>query len=117
MTRWNLLTASLALAVVLAAPVQAQPPRNYDSTTRGVEGTVTENGAKANGAVVQLKDTKTLQVRSFITKQDGLYHFFGLSTNTDYELRAEHNGAASSTKRLSVFDSHKLAVIDLKLNR
>ena len=30
------------------------------------------------GAVVQLKNTKTLQIRSFITQDDGNYHFAGL---------------------------------------
>ena len=45
-----------------------------------------------SGAVVQLKDTKSLQIRSFYTQKDGSYHFAGLSTNIDYELRAEHDG-------------------------
>ena len=47
------------------------------------------------GAVVQLKDTKTLQIRSFITQDKGEYHFAGLSTNIDYELKADHDGASS----------------------
>jgi hypothetical protein len=70
-----------------------------------------------SGAVVQLKDTKTLQVRSFITQQDGAYHFAGLSTNVDYELKAEHEGASSGTKTLSVFDGRKNASINLKLDK
>jgi hypothetical protein len=66
-------------------------------------------------AIVQLKNTKTLQVRSFITRRDGTYYFHGLSTNIDYELKAEYDGSESSVKTLSVFDSRKKAVINLKL--
>jgi hypothetical protein len=70
-----------------------------------------------DGAVVQLKNTKTLQIRSFITKQDGLYYFHGLSTDIDYELKADYQGASSPSKTLSSFDSRKEAVMNLKLNK
>ena len=86
--------------------------------TRSVQGTVTSAaGAPVDQAVVQLKDTKSLAIRSFITKQDGTFHFHGLSTDTDYELRADYQGASSGTKNLSSFDSRKEAVIDLKLSK
>jgi len=64
-----------------------------------------------------LKNTKTLQIRSFITKDHGAYYFHGLSTDIDYELKAEYQGASSPTKTLSSFDSRKQAVINLKLNK
>ena len=100
----------------MAAPLAAQASRNEDTTSRSVEGTVSDSGGAAlTGAVILLKDTKTLQVRSFITQADGQYHFYGLNSNNDYQLRAEHNGASSPTKTLSVFDSRKKAVIDLKI--
>ena len=87
-------------------------------TTRSVQGTVTSAaGAPVEQAVVQLKDTKSLAIRSFITQQDGTYHFHGLSTDIDYELRADYQGASSGTKTLSSFDSRKQAVIDLKLSK
>jgi len=70
-----------------------------------------------NGAVVQLKNTKTLQIRSFITQQDGSYYFNGLSTDVDYELKADYQGLSSSTKTLSSFDSRKEAILNLKLNK
>jgi len=86
--------------------------------TRSVEGVVSGADNKAVvGAVVQLKDTKTLQIRSFITQQAGAYHFAGLSTNVDYEIKADHEGASSGTKTLSVFDNRKVATINLKLNK
>jgi hypothetical protein len=67
------------------------------------------------GAVVQLKDTKTLRIRSFITLADGGYYFHGLSTETDYEIKASHDGRESKTRRLTVYDSRSKATIDLKL--
>jgi protocatechuate 3,4-dioxygenase beta subunit len=83
-----------------------------------VQGTVTdEAGAPVENAIVHLKNTKTLQIRSYITKADGSYVFHGLSPNVDYELKAEHQGATSDVKTLSVFDSRRKAVINLKLNK
>ncbi len=89
-----------------------------DPTIRSVQGVVLDTAENpVQGAIVQLKDTKTLQVRSFITQAKGEYHFAGLSTNVDYELRAEYNGASSPTKNLSVFDSRKKANVNLKLDK
>ncbi len=90
-------------------------PRKPDKT-RSVSGIVRDaRGEPVRGAVVKLKDTKTLQIRSFITLEDGSYRFHGLSTETDYELQASRNGMVSKKRRLSVFDSRKKAVINLKL--
>jgi hypothetical protein len=69
------------------------------------------------GAVVRLKNTKTLQVRSVIAQQDGTYRFYGLSTDVNWELRAEKNGLTSKTRTISVFDSHVKVRLDLKLNK
>lgn len=85
-------------------------------TTRSIEGTVlTTAGAPVPGAIVLLKDTKTLQVRSFIAQNDGKYHFYGLSTDINYELRAQSSGLTSPRKTVSVFDSHKIVTLNLKL--
>jgi hypothetical protein len=110
---------ALALAVcAIALPATAQRNRSEDSNVRSVQGVVTDaTGNLVAGAIVHCKNTKTLQVRSYITKSDGSYAFHGLSTNVDYELKAEHDGASSDEKTLSVFDSRRMAVIDLKLNK
>ena len=108
---------ALLLTILLGC---AAPAFGDDSagSTRSVEGVVTgADSQPVDGAVVQLNDTHTLQIRSFVTKADGAYHFAGLSTNDEYEIHAEHNGASSGTKRLDVFNSHKVAKINLKLNR
>ncbi len=84
--------------------------------SRSVAGVVeNDKGELVEGAVVKLKDTKTLEVRSFITQDDGRYRFHGLSTENDYELRASHEGQESKARRLSVYDSRKKATINLKL--
>jgi hypothetical protein len=110
----------LALALLVCAfPGLAQKSRKGDDqTNRSVQGVVTSaEDAPVAGAVVQLKNTKTLQIRSFITKDDGSYYFNGLSSDVDYELRAEYQGSSSSTKTMSSFDSRKAVTINLKLNK
>lgn len=112
---------SLALAAVLLLalrPAGAQQQKKGSDQTRSVQGVVTGPDDKAvAGAIVQLKNTKTLQIRSFRSQQDGTYYFHGLSPDIDYELTARSDeGASSGTKTLSSFDSRKEAVINLKLN-
>jgi hypothetical protein len=109
----------LLLATTVARP-QAQAPvvGPNAGTTRSIQGTVlTAKGQPVGGAIVLLKDTKTLQVRSYIAQNDGQYHFFGLSTDVNYQLRAEANGLTSKTKTVSVFDSHKVVKLNLKLKK
>jgi Carboxypeptidase regulatory-like domain len=107
-----------AMFSIQAQAAESQKKKDADSTVRSVQGTVTDPGGKSvPGAVVHLKNTKTLQIRSFITKEDGSYVFHGLSTNVDYELKAEADNEASDSKTLSVFDARNKAVINLKINK
>lgn len=110
--------AIVCLAAVFAGGVLTAQSGTGESTTRTVEGRVTnaENQPVAN-AVVQLKNTKTLQIRSFITQEDGNYHFAGLQTDVEYQLKADHDGVSTSWKTLSVFNSKKTPVINLKLKK
>ena len=88
-----------------------------DPQTRTVQGAVSApDESLVNGAVVYLKNTKSLQIRSFFTQKDGSYYFHDLSPDIDYELKAEYNGLSSGTRTLSSFDTRKLATINLKLN-
>jgi len=109
--------AAFIAIVLFCAGLHAQK-KNEDTTTRTVEGMVSNAANQPVAkAVVQLKNTKTLQIRSFITQDDGSYHFAGLGTDVEYQLKAEHEGATTSWKTLSVFSSKKTAVINLKLNK
>ena len=67
-------------------------------------------------AVVYLKNTKNLLIKTYITDSDGSYRFTALAVNVDYEVYAEHQGLRSDTKTLSSFDSRKQANITLKLH-
>jgi histidinol dehydrogenase len=112
------LVAAVALAGVVTLPAYGQKKDSNERQTRSVQGVVTDNAdTPLEGAVVQLKDTKTLQIRSFITKQNGTFHFHSLNPDIDYELRAEHQGANSGSKTLSSFDSRKSAVMNLKVGK
>lgn len=76
---------------------------------------VDKSEAAVPNAVVYLKNTKTLAVKTFIADTNGQYRFPALSPNVDYEVYAEHNGKKSDTKTLSSFDSRERAQINLKL--
>jgi hypothetical protein len=107
------------LVVACAGHLPAQKNKDKeDPTLRSLQGQVTDpDGKPAPGAVVQLKDTRTLQVRSFIAQENGDYRFSGLRADTDYEIKADFNGMSSDNKRLSNFDSRKIALVNLKLNK
>ena len=113
MTRiWLVLLAVL----LLAAPAGIAQKKKKDAATRSVSGAVTTSDDKpVVGAMVQLQDTKTKMIRSASTQEKGIYHFYGLSPDIDYELSATYDGAVSSTRTLSTFDSRKEVVINLKL--
>lgn len=111
------MACAIALLVCCAAFSQRNDS-NDDTSTRSVQGIVTDASSHPVAkAVVQLKDTKSLQIRSFIADSDGSYHFAGLSANVDYELKAEYDGASSPKKTLDVFNTRKTVTINLKLNK
>lgn len=100
----------LLLVVAIAGPVFAQ-------NTRTLQGQVMRQGDQPLvGAIVYLKNTKTLAVRSFTSDDKGNYRFTSLSPNVDYEVYAAHEGNKSDTKTLSAFDSRAVATINLKVN-
>jgi len=66
-------------------------------------------------AVVYLKNTKTLTVKTYISDLDGSYRFSQLSPDVDYEVYAEYNAARSDTKTLSAFDDRKQVNITLRI--
>ena len=86
-TNWNLSQLKFKLA--------EKKKKGEDENARAVGGQVrNEADEVVEGAVVQLKDAKSLKVKSYITKADGMYRFFGLSGNVDYELKASFAGCS-----------------------
>ena len=117
-TRMGWLSGVASMVVLLLLMCATASFAQKEGPTRSVQGAVTNpDETLAVGAVVQLKNMKTLQVRSFITLEDGMYQFFDLSPDQDYELKASFKGATSGPRTLSSFDSRKKAIINLKLNK
>jgi hypothetical protein len=108
--------AGLALALAVVAPAQKKDKK--DATVRDLTGQVVDGSDNpVVGAVVQLKDARTLQVKSYITQADGNYRFSGLKIDSDYQVKADHDGASSGWKTLSIFDSRKTPILNLKLDK
>ena len=105
---------ALALGPLLAVTLL----RAQTSELRSVHGNVSDKGeAPVQGAVVYLKNVRTMMVKTYISSEDGQYRFSGLDPNVDYELHAERNELTSGNRTLSSFDGRKDIVIPLKLDK
>lgn len=108
------LAAVVALLVVcFLVPVAAVA---QNTAVRSVEGKVFgAEDAPLSSAVVYLQDSKTNNIKSFISTQDGSYRFGQLSSEVDYQIWAEYQGKKSERKNISSFNSRKQLVIDLHI--
>ena len=107
------------LAVLLllgtSGALEAQK-RKKGPPTRSVKGLVMDQSENSlPGAVVQLKNTRTLQVKSFITPADGSYYFHGLDFSTDYELTAHYKETSSRKRTVSSLDGRPEVIYNLKV--
>lgn len=106
-----------ALGMIVGGVAAAAPPLLAQAqATRTLDGKVVRGGTPVKGAVVHLKDTRTLAQKSYITAEDGSYRFAQLSSTTDYEVWAEADGKKSSTKTVSSFDTKSAFNITLKMD-
>lgn len=86
------------------------------SATRTLEGKVLGSGnAPLSGAIVYLEDSKTNEIRSFISTGDGSYRFGQLASDSDYQVWARYKNEKSPSKPISSYDSRKQVVIDLHI--
>lgn len=114
------LAGALALPVLAAAANDAKDPisAREKEQSRIMIGQVTDSAeTPISGAVVYLKNTKTLAVKTYITDDKGAYRFHALSPNEDYEVYAEFQSARSKTKSLSAFDSRAEVTINLHIDK
>lgn len=104
------------LMVLMAIAAFGQGTKKKAPTERSVSGIVSDaDGKPIPSAVVQLKNLKTLQVRSFIAMEKGDYYFHGLSTDVDYEIKAQSEGKTSATRSISSFNSNPEITVDLQV--
>lgn len=102
--------AVVLVLLLLAVGVPCWP----QSGIRDLAGIVTDKRGNAlPGAIVQLEDTVNLSVMSYITGNDGRYHFNGLSDDVNYTVRAKYRKYWSAQKRLSKLNSSQHPHIDL----
>ena len=122
MKRTLLVMLALATLVSLAAAqlsfldAAMAADKNQDQG-RNVTGQVmTKSETPLPDAVVYLKNTKTLTIKSFITEKDGGYRFHGLSQNIDYEIYADYQGQKSQTKTISSFDNRNNITLNIRID-
>jgi Carboxypeptidase regulatory-like domain len=99
----------ICLLVPLAGIAQSDAVRSVEGKVYGAQS------APLASAVVYLQDSKTNNIKSFISTQDGSYRFGQLSTSVDYQLWAEYKGKKSDKKSISSFNSKKQLFIDLHI--
>ena len=105
-------------AFFVAVPDAAVFAQDRGPAQRVVQGKVVDaDSAPIKGAVVYLKDSRSLAVKSYFSDDEGGYRFGQLSQNTDYEIWAENNGKKSAVKTISSFDSKSQFNINLKIDK
>jgi hypothetical protein len=111
-----ILLAYGALLAVPTAGATAVFQRGAQGEPRTLVGHVVDDREQPlQKAIVYLKNTKNLAIKTYISEPDGTFRFSGLTPNIDYEVYAEHEGARSDSKTLSGFDSRKQVSVTLKI--
>jgi carboxypeptidase family protein len=112
------LAASCMTAFSVAVRGAAVFAQDRGPAQRVVQGKVVDGAnAPIKGAVVYLKDSRSLSVKSYFSDDQGGYRFGQLSQNSDYEIWAENNGKKSSVKNISSFDNKSQFYINLKIDK
>ena len=118
-----LVLAAITCSAQLSIPVGGSHSDDSSShkatrvTSRTLTGMVLDKSDKPiPEAVVYLKNTKTLAIKTYISQNDGTYRFPELSLNADYEIYAQKSGEKSKTKTLSQFDDREKPNINLQLD-
>jgi hypothetical protein len=100
--------------MLIALPIAASAQTVQE---RVVQGKVElSSGGMAKGAIVYIKNGKTLEVRTYISTADGSYRFGQLNPDADYTVWAEYQGKKSKERTISSFDTKKVFNIPLRID-
>ncbi len=92
----------VALSVALATP---------EHGPRSISGVVTDKrGNLLPGAVVEIDNSVTKDIQSYLVQQDGRYHFNDLNPDVEFVLHAHYKGHDSKNWTLSKFSNAKNAL-------
>lgn len=122
MKRVLILSAVIVMALANVSRAQQVSLAAYEIADKSDQGrnvtgqVLTKADAPLPEAIVYLKNTKTLTIKSFITEKDGGYRFHGLSPNIDYEIYADYQGQKSATKTISSFDSRNNITLNIHID-
>ncbi len=111
----TVLLASGALLAVPTAEAAVFFQRGQNEARTLVGHVLDDREQPLQKAIVYLKNTKNLAIKTYISEPDGTFRFSGLAPNIDYEVYAEHEGSRSDTKTLSGFDSRRQVTMTLKI--
>lgn len=105
------------IAFVALTALCCAPRALAQHTDKMVQGKVENaSGAPLTKAIVYLKNTQSLDVKSYITEADGVYRFGQISSNADYKLWAELQGSKSAVKTISSFDDKRHLFVNLHID-
>jgi hypothetical protein len=108
--------AALSVLITLFLALTCGLALAQKNTTKTLQGKVFGSGeTPLSGAIVYLEDSKTNDIRSFISTSDGSYRFGQLSLDTDYQVWARYKNQKSATKPISSYDSRTQVIIDLHI--
>ncbi|HLJ77884.1 MAG TPA: carboxypeptidase-like regulatory domain-containing protein [Acidobacteriaceae bacterium] len=114
--RMGALLAGALLLGLLPAALSPAMAQDQNFGVKQLQGKVLgNNDAPLSEAIVYLQNSRTNDIKSYITEKDGAYHFAGLAADTDYTVWAAFKGKKSSTKTVSSFDTRKQVFIDLHI--
>ncbi len=84
-------------------------------TLRDLTGTVTDGHEPLRGAIVQLEAEGSHEVLTYVTEDDGRYHFKRLIGEQDYRVWVVFRKRHSKTHEISKFDDHLDKVINFTI--
>ena len=113
-TAVRLLGVAAALLLLVGAPAVAA---EKEEPTRTVKGMVTDEAEAPLKAVVQIKNLRSLDVKSYHTGVDGRFYFYGLDPNIDYEVKGLVKGYRPKTRKVSSFDDRMELFYAMRLKK